>query len=303
VNEKKDEETKEKIKRKINIREVDNKGNEYETEMNEDEIESIIARGLLLLQEGSMDVVGSDDNGKENEQFKEEDKRNLMITDPDTRYEILTNTWTPVKQAGLLEIGTMGSCSAALIGPRTILTAGHCVHEGAGGDWYSGFRFYPGRISSDISSASSSYYTWSNAMSFVGWTVDGNYDWDIALIQLSSSPNIGYISMGYDTSINDDWYVYSKGYPGDKNYGSMWSTSDYIYKAYTNQLWTDDSDTYYGHSGAPWYAYPSYLTYPRIFAAHSGFGTYNGTPYNRHTRITSTKFTAFCTWINDPSLC
>jgi len=291
-----DKETKENIKSKINLHEVDNDGNEYSTEIDENEIDTIITRGLAYLTEGSnKDSLNDSTNTTE---IKDKKKRRLMILGDDTRYEITSATYHPVNKIGLLTFGSGSYCTAALIGPKTILTAGHCVHEGNGGNWYNNFKFYPGKTST----YTPEYYSWSRAFTFQGWSINGDYDWDIALIELSSYPNKGWISMGYDTSINDDWYIYSKGYDGDKTYGSMWATSDYISDANDNTLETDDSDTYPGHSGAPWYAYPSYLTYSRIFAAHSGSGWWFGY-YNRHTRITSTKFTAFCTWINDATLC
>jgi len=294
----KEKESKDKVKNKINFREVDSDGNEYMTEIDEDEIDAIISRSLSLITEGSTKPENEKQDGNnEKEDEKDEKDRRLIILGSDTRYEITSATYTPVKETGLLTFSG-GSCSAALIGPRTVLTAGHCVHEGDGGSWYNNFRFYPSRTSTF---ASTGYY-WSRAFTFQGWSNDGDYDWDIALVELSVSPNKGWLSMGYDGGIDDTWYFYSKGYPGDKPYGSMWSTGDYISDANTNTLETDDSDTYDGHSGAPWYAYPSYLTYPRIFAAHSGSGWWFGS-YNRHTRITSTKFSAFCTWINNPSLC
>jgi len=79
----------------------------------------------------------------------------------------------------------------------------------------------------------------------------------------------------------------------------MWRTDDYVKTAYTDQLLTDESDTVGGFSGASCHFLPQNV----IYAAHSGSVTSGGTTLNRHTRITSSKFTAFCSWINNPSLC
>ena len=42
---------------------------------------------------------------------------------------------------------TSGRCTGWLIGANTVVTAGHCVHQGGGGSFYptSSYRIYPGR--------------------------------------------------------------------------------------------------------------------------------------------------------------
>jgi len=234
--------------------------------------------------------------------MKKKRRRRLqfILGGADERWEIEYATWTPVKQTGLLTFSG-GRCSGTLVGPKTVLTAGHCVHSGKRGNWYNKFVFYPGRTSTSTSPYKS--YTYSTMMTFEGWILNSDFDWDIALVELSSvpSPDIQYNYLGYDNNINTNYYFHGKGYPGNKPYGSMWSTEDYISQTTTNQLRTDDTDSYYGYSGSPFYCYDE-NNVPIIYAAHSGAG-FDTKYYHRHTRITSTKFATFCTWINNPSVC
>jgi len=233
-------------------------------------------------------------------------RRRLYILGSDTRWEI-TSAYSHLLKIGYLYFqdssGSGHGCSAALVASNVIMTAGHCIHEGNGGNWCSNFKFYPGKTSSTSWTPVYYGYSW---MSFTGWTEDGDTDWDIGLIKLSSSPNRGFINFGYDTSIDEDWYLYCVGYPGDKTSGTMWATSDSVYDTYTNILQTDDSDTVDGQSGSPCYSYKK-SSYPIMFAVHSGGNKYwswfSYNYYNRHTRITSSKYSSFCTWINDDSLC
>ncbi len=223
------------------------------------------------------------------------------ILGADTRTEVRIADWFPAHQCGLLTF-TGGRCSAALIGPRHILTAGHCVHQGDGGSWYGNFRFYPARTS--LSTFPYTSYGWSSATTYRGWADDGDTDWDIALIKLSFETTFGWMSFGWSSSISTSWYIYHKGYPKDKTYGSMWSSSGYISDVDSQVLWTKTTDTVGGQSGGPWYRYLS--SNPVIYAAHSGSSSwwfFGWHTENRHTRITSGVFNDLCSWIADARVC
>lgn len=75
-------------------------------------------------------------------------------------------------------------CSGSVVnGPakNLVSTAGHCVHGGKGGAWMQNWSFVP-----YYDHDNRPYGTWSAhyLTTFRGWTDDGNYDWDIAFVNV-----------------------------------------------------------------------------------------------------------------------
>jgi V8-like Glu-specific endopeptidase len=111
------------------------------------------------------------------------------------------------------------SATGVLIDPLHVITAGHCVHQGNGGDWVSDMIVIPGyqdEIMPYGDAFGVSLYTWT------GWKNQGSSDDDIGLIKLDRP--IGAITGWYGYSYNNNLNFYignnfqSAGYPGAPPY-------------------------------------------------------------------------------------
>jgi V8-like Glu-specific endopeptidase len=139
-----------------------------------------------------------------------------------------------------------------MIGPRTVVTAGHCVYLPEIGGWADRIAVSPARNGNDrpFSSIMASKFH-----SVRGWTIDGLREHDYAVIQLPEDqavPEIG--TLGYATCETPKLvggYVNIAGYPADKDDGTTlwWSARRSL--AVDEQVITYDADTAAGQSGAP----------------------------------------------------
>ena len=114
------------------------------------------------------------------------------------------------------------SCgSGTLIDPKTVLTAGHCIHKGRGGTYYDFVTVHPAydQGTSPYGLARSvKLHTW------VQWAQDGKHESDMGAIILDRPIGAltGWRGYGYNTDCDyfEEGFWEGSGYPG----GTPWST-------------------------------------------------------------------------------
>jgi hypothetical protein len=63
---------------------------------------------------------------------------------------------------------------------------------------------------------------WVRATTTSAWANSGNWNSDYAIIELASSPGVGWMSFGYHSGINSGWNMNMNGYPGSTLWGKMY---------------------------------------------------------------------------------
>lgn len=186
-----------------------------------------------------------------------------------------------------------------LVGPRLVLTAGHCVYMADEGGWAARIEVIPGRDGTEQPFKS---VVATDLRSVTGWTVDGNRDFDYGAILLPETQRYGDQLGWFGYAAREDDYLRGidlnlAGYPGDggKDHvdGTMWWDHRRVKEVNEKQI-TYEIDTYGGQSGSP--VWEMDATGDRMGVAIHTWGTSTS---NGGTRITSEVFDNIIAWAGE----
>ena len=206
----------------------------------------------------------------------------------DNRSQVTTTDVYPYR--AIVHISSsIGGCTGWLNGPRTVITAGHCVF-GANG-WATNVVVTPGKNGQSAPYGTSGAH---RLFSVKGWTSSSNTNYDYGAIQLDVpfGNTVGYFGYRWTSANLKNTVVSITGYPGDKPFGTMWTASGKLING-TYKL-TYDIDTAPGQSGAPVYQ----ASFPACGVCSVAIHTNGGSSLNSGTRIRQAVFNNLKMWKN-----
>ena len=206
---------------------------------------------------------------------------------PDDRLQVLETSQSPWNGNCQLIITFQDDSQAIgtgwFAGPRTVITAGHCVHEGEGGNFFKSVEVIPG-MNGMVRPFGS--ITSTNLRASEGWKTSGLPSADYGAILLDNpfpaangmTPGLFPSIVASDETLNGMNLMIS-GYPADKPFGTQWRDAGVVQTVLPTRL-AYSIDTFGGHSGSV----VTGTVNGQIVAV--GIHNYGGCP-NRCTRITS----------------
>jgi len=185
--------------------------------------------------------------------------------------------------------GTRSRCTGWFIGPRTVMTAGHCVYSHAAGGWARQIEVIPGM---DARSRPFGSQIGTSFRSVIGWTRNRRSTHDYGAIILPNNRlgnRVGWFGFAnLRSSSLRNLLVNNAGYAGDKPFGTLWFNAGRITRVTLRRLYYM-IDTFGGHSGSPVWLYRRGHRYG------VGIHGYGGCP-NKAVRIVRPVFRNMLAW-------
>lgn len=187
--------------------------------------------------------------------------------------------------------GGKSGCTGWFIGPRTVMTAGHCVYSHSNGGWARKIEVIPG-----LNGITKPYgsQVGTSFRSVTGWTKNMKSTHDYGCIILPNDTlgrRVGWFGFAsLSNSSLKNLLANNSGYPGDKPFGTQWYNAGRISKVEARRLHYM-LDTFGGQSGSPTWRL-------RNGKRHAiGIHAYGGCP-NKSTRIIKPVFDNMKKWKN-----
>lgn len=200
----------------------------------------------------------------------------------DERVRILDTDLAPWRMICALRLrGPSGTAIGTgwFIGPRTLLTAGHCVYSTQFfGGWVDTIEISPGRNGTKFPYGT---VKTKRVSSVDRWIEHEDADFDIGCIHLDEplGRQVGWFSVGALSPTDLARHLVNvSGYPGDRGAGTEQYHHRNRIKEVTGRRVFYDVDTAGGQSGAPVWIHPSETSAPIAIGIHA-YGT-GGTPVN-----------------------
>jgi len=176
------------------------------------------------------------------------------------------------------------------IGPKCVMTAGHCVYSKSNGGWARGIEVVPGMNGAARPFGSS---VGTNFRSVNGWTnnTDPHYDYGCIILHDPLGNVVGYFGFASltDASVTN-LLVNNSGYPRDKSFGTQWFNAGWVSSVTARKIYYM-LDTYDGQSGSPVWRYLNGQR-PAV-----GVHAYGGCP-NSATRSVTEVYNNMLVWQN-----
>lgn len=183
-----------------------------------------------------------------------------------------------------------------LAGPRTVITAGHCVFSKSQGGWAKSIEVVPGRNAAEQPLGA---FTSREFFSTRGWIEQQKPEFDYAAILLPKTVSDNLLSHfafdEFDEPENSDDLFHVVGYPGDKPLGTMWGHATPLSHVRPRVL-EYLIDTYGGNSGGPVFNFNPQAA-PQDQYCVLGIHNYGDLAGNSATRITRDVFENIKRWV------